>query len=71
MRKDVEEITRGCPECNTRGSSRGERKSLLQPVERVGVDFTDMMKIKDGNSRILVMIDHATKFVIVKAAQNG
>ena len=49
----------------------GERRSFLQPAERVGVDFTDMLKVKDGNSRILVMIDHDTKFVIVKATQNG
>ena len=49
----------------------GERRSLIQPTERVGIDFTDMTKVKDGNSRILVMIDHDTKFVIVKATQNG
>jgi hypothetical protein len=71
MRKDVEEIMRDCPECNTRGSGRGERRSFIQPAERVRIDFTDMMKVKDGNSKILVMIDHATKFVIVKATQNG
>ena len=57
---------------------QGERRPLIQPAKRVGVpwelvgiDFTDMMKVKDGNSKILVMIDHATKFVIVKATQNG
>ena len=57
---------------------RRERRSFLQPAERVGVpwervviDFTDMMKVNDGNSKILVMIDHAKKFVIVKATQNG
>ena len=49
----------------------GERRPFLQPVERVRIDFTDMMKVKDGNSKILMMIDHATKFVIVKATQNG
>ena len=26
MRKDVEEIIRGCPECNARGSGRRERE---------------------------------------------
>ena len=50
---------------------QGERRSLIQSAERVGIDFTDMMKIKDGNSRILVMIDHATKFVIAMETQNG
>ena len=49
----------------------GERRPLIQPTERVRIDFTDMMKVKDGNSKILVMIDHAKKFVIVKATQNG
>ncbi len=72
MRKDVEEIIRGCPEYNTRGSSRGKRRPFLQPAERVGIYLTDMMiKAKDGNSRILVTIDHATEFVIAKAIQNG
>ena len=57
---------------------QGERRSFLQPAkrvgvpwERVGVYFTDMLKVKDGNSKILVMIDHATKFVIAKATRNG
>ena len=71
MRKDVEETIKDCPEYKTRGLCRGERRPLLQPTERVGVYFTDMLKVKDGNSRILVMIDHDTKFVIVKATQNG
>ena len=71
MRKDVEETIKDCPECNTRGSGRRERRPLLKPAERVGIDFTDMTKVKDGTSKILVMIDHATKFVIVKATQNG
>ena len=71
MRKDVEEIMRSCPECNTRESDRGERRPFLQPAEQDGIDFTDMMKVKDEHSKILMMIDHATKFVIVKATQNG
>lgn len=28
MRKDVEEIIRGCPECNARGSGRREEKAI-------------------------------------------
>ena len=44
---------------------------MLQPTERVGIDFTDMTKVKDGNSKILAMINHATKFVIVKATKDG
>ena len=78
MRSDVEEIIRGCPKCNARNSGQGERKPLLQPAERVGVpwervgiDYTDMTKSKDGYSKILVMIDHATKFVIAKATRDG
>ncbi len=30
-----------------------------------------MTTVKDGNSKILVMIYHATKFVIVKATKDG
>ena len=50
---------------------QGERRPLLQPAERAGIDFTDMTKVKDGNSKILVMIDHATEFVIAKATKDG
>ena len=50
---------------------QGERRPLLQPAERVGIDFTDMTKEKDGNSKILVMIDHAMKFVIAKETKDG
>ena len=71
MRKEPEETVRCCPEYNTRGSGRGERRPLLQPAERVRIDFMDMKKEKDGNSKILVMIDHATKFVFSKAAKDG
>ena len=69
MRKEPEETVRCCPEYNTRGSGRGERRPLLQPAERVRIDFMDMTKAKDGNSKILVMIDHAMKFVIVKTTK--
>ena len=44
---------------------------MLQPAERVEIDFTDMTKVKDGNSKILVMIGHATKFIIAKATKDG
>ena len=50
---------------------QGERRPFLQSSELVGIDFTDMWKVKDGNAKIFVMIYHATKFVIEKATQNG
>ena len=68
MLKESSEVAQSTTQEDRAG---GERRSLIQPVERVGVYFTDMMKVKDGNSKILVMIDHATKFVIAKATQNG
>ena len=68
LKKSSEVVQSGTQEDRTGG---GERRSLLQPTERVGIDFTDMMKMKNGNSKILVMIDHAKKFVIAKATQNG
>lgn len=78
MRNDIEEIIKGCPECNARNPVRGEKRPLLQPEERVGrpwervgIDFTDMTLSSDGYSKILVMIDHATKFVIAKATKDG
>jgi len=80
MKKDVEEFVRGCPECNARNPKRGETKPLLQPEERtaipwerVGIDYTDIAKTqaKNGYCKILVMIDHATKYVIAKATKDG
>jgi hypothetical protein len=71
MRKDIVDIIRGCQECNARGSGRGERRPLLQPAERVGIDKMDMTRAKDGNTKIVVMIDHGTKFVIAKATKDG
>ena len=44
-----------------------ERTAILW--ERVGIDYTDMGKSTEGYSKILVMIDHATKFVIAKTNQ--
>ncbi len=61
-----------------RFGKEGKRRPLLQPAERVGVpwervgiDFTEITKVKDGNSKIWVMVDRATKFVIAKTTQNG
>jgi len=78
MRDDIEEIIKGCPKCNARNPVRGEKRPLLQPEdrvgrpwERVGIDFTDMTLSKEGYSKILAMIDHATKFVIAKATKDG
>jgi len=78
MRKEVQEIIKGCPQCNARNPLRGEKRPLLQPEERtgvpwerVGIDYTDMARSEDGYSKILVMIDHATKFVIAKATKDG
>jgi len=78
MKDDIEEIIKGCPECNARNPVRGEKRPLLQPEdrvgrpwERVGIDYTDMTLSKDGYSKILVMIDHATKFVVAKATKDG
>ena len=62
---------KGCPECSA--PSRGDQKPQLQPEERtgvpwerVGIDYTDMSPSDEGVSKILVMIDHATKFVIAR-----
>jgi len=78
MKQDVATVIKGCPECNARNPKQGSHKPLLQPEERtgtpwerVGIDYTDMTKSKEGYSKMLVMIDHATKFVIAKATKDG
>ena len=78
MKKSVKEIIRGCPECNAHNPKQGRKIPLLQPEERVGipwervgVDYTEMAKTPEGYNQILVLIDHATKFVIAKATKDG
>ena len=78
MKKDVQGVVEGCPNCNARNAVRGASKPLLQPEartavpwERVGIDFTDMAKTPEGYSKLLVMIDHATKFVIARPTKDG
>jgi len=78
IRKDVETVVRGCPQCNARNPNRGSTKPLLQqeervtvPWERVGIDYTDMAKSSEGPSKIIVIIDHATKYVIAKPTNDG
>ena len=78
LKKDIEEVIQACPECNARNPNRGSAKPLLQPEERtgipwerVGIDYTDMAKSTEGYSKLLVMIDHATKFVIAKPTKDG
>ena len=77
LKKDIEEVIQACPECNARNPNRGSAKPLLQPEERtgipwerVGIDYTDMAKSTEGYSKLLVMIDHATKFVIAKPTKD-
>jgi len=76
--KDVQEVVRACPNCNARNPVKGASKPFLQPEERttvpwerVGIDFTDMAKSKDGYSKIIVLIDHATKYVIAKPTKDA
>ena len=78
MKNDVKMVVKGCPKCGARNPVRGATKPLLQqeertavPWERVGIDYTDMAKSNEGYSKILVMIDHATKFVIAKPTMDG
>ena len=78
MRKDVEEVVKGCPKCNSHNKVREASKPLLQaeertavPWERVGIDFTEIGRSKAGYTQILVLIDHATKFVIAKPTKDG
>ena len=78
MKETVKSVVRGCPECNARNPRQGNQKPLLHaeertgvPWERVGIDYTDMCMSKEGYSKLLVLIDHATKFVVAKATVDG
>ena len=78
MAKDVKHIIKGCPECNARNPERSKSRPFLQPEvrtaipwERVGIDYTDMAKSQEGYSKIVVIIDHATKYVIAKATRDA
>ena len=78
VKQDVAEVVKGCPNCNARNPIRGASKPLLEqeertaiPWERVGIDYTDMAKSNDGYSKIIVIIDHATKYVIAKPTKDA
>jgi len=78
MRNDIEQIVKGCPMCNAHNPKLEAKNPLLQaeeracaPWERVGIDYTDIGRSKEGPNQILVLIDHATKYVIAKATDNG
>jgi len=78
MKKDVGEVVKACPECNSHNKVKEREKPFLQaeertaiPWERVGIDYTEMGKSKSGYSQILVLIDHATKYVIAKPTKDG
>ena len=64
--------------CNAHNPKPEASNPLLQaeerayaPWERVGIDYTEIGRSEEGPSQILVMIDHATKYVIAKATKDG
>jgi len=74
MKQNVIEVVKGCPQCNARNPSQGQQKPLLQPEERTGIpwervvlDFADMAHSDERFSKLIVLIDHATKIMIARA----
>ncbi|KAJ5131586.1 hypothetical protein N7448_005744 [Penicillium atrosanguineum] len=81
MRRDVEEATRTCPNCQV---SQGLRKSLerevsqpmvtagLQPFERWGIDLIGRLPTTpNGNRWIITAIDYATGWPVAQAVKDA
>ena len=74
MKASVKEYIRTCPACNARNERHNESVAPLapepriaQPFARIGVDYMEEPCTPRGNRAILVVIDHATKWVEARA----
>ena len=77
MKASVKEYIRTCPACNARNERHSENAAQLapepriaQPFARIGVDYMEEPCTTRGNRAVLVVIDHATKWVEAKACPN-
>ena len=77
VKQDVKEYIRTCPACNAR--NHGQRHEapplapeprISRPFERIGIDFMEEPQSARGNHAVLVVIDHATKWVEAKACSD-
>ena len=74
MKASVREYIRTCPACNARNERHSENAvplapepRIAQPFARIGVDYMEEPCTPRGNRAVLVVIDHATKWVEAKA----
>ena len=74
MKASVNEYIRTCPACNERHREHeaplAPEPRIAQPFARIGVDYMEEPYTTRGNRAILVVIDHATKWVEAKACPN-
>ena len=77
MKSSVKEYIRTCPACNARNERHGEvavqlapEPRIAQPFARIGVDYMEEPVTKNGNHAVLVVIDHATKWVEARACKD-
>ena len=77
MKMSVKEYIRTCPACNARNERHSEHAAPLapepriaQPFARIGVDYMEEPCTTRGNRAVLVVIDHATKWVEAKACKD-
>ena len=74
MRKDVRDYVARCAMCNSR--HRREKDVPLtqpervgEPFERVGIDFMKLPMSHSGNDHLIIIVDHASKWVEAKACK--
>ena len=77
MKSSVKEYIRTCPACNARNERHSEvavqlapEPRIAQPFARIGVDYMEEPVTKNGNHAVLVVIDHATKWVEARACKD-
>jgi len=75
MKQHIQQFIRACPICNER---RGDRRQaplapeprVGQPFECIGIDFMSLPLTTKKNQYVLVVIDHATKYVEAQACKD-
>ena len=74
MRKDVQEHVAKCSICNScmgvpASAPLAPEERIGRPFARVGIDFMKLIEAESGNTSVVVVIDHASKWVEAKAVR--
>ena len=74
MKKDVEKHIKQCGTCNsrarvTRRAPLASAERIGEPFYRIGIDFMTLPMTYQGNDHVVVIVDHASKWVEARACR--